>query len=80
MVAQGVLPFEFVPETGKTDLTASAGLLVYLDLSAAIGVRESIKKHVEIGEKGQGWSDSQVVTSLLLLNLAGGVLGSLAGF
>ncbi len=72
MVAQGVLPFEFVPETGKTDLTASAGLLVYLDLSAAIGVRESIKKHVEIGEKGQGWSDSQVVTSLLLLNLAGG--------
>ena len=72
MIAQGVLPFEFVPETRKTTLTAFAGLPVYLDLAAAIGLRESLERHVEIGERGQGWSDAQVVTSLVLLNLAGG--------
>ncbi|MAE72007.1 MAG: hypothetical protein CME06_16260 [Gemmatimonadetes bacterium] len=72
MVAEGVLPFAFVPETGKTSLTGLAGLPVYLDLAAVMGLRESIEAHVEMGESGQGWSHSQVVTSLLLLNLAGG--------
>ena len=72
MLAQGVLPFEFLPETGKTNLTAYAGLPVYLDLAAAIGLRESIEQHLAKGESGQGWSDAQVVISLVLLNLAGG--------
>ncbi|MAE70086.1 MAG: hypothetical protein CME06_06415 [Gemmatimonadetes bacterium] len=47
MVAQGVLPFESVPETSKTTLTGLAGLPVYLDLAAVIGLRESIERHVD---------------------------------
>ena len=29
-------------------------------------------RHVGLREGGQGWTDSQMVTSLILLNLAGG--------
>ena len=72
MVSQGVLPFDFVPETGRTDLTSRAGLPVYLDLAAVAGFRESIERHVRVRAAGQGWSDAQVITSLVLLNLAGG--------
>jgi hypothetical protein len=35
-------------------------------------VRESIERHLEVRSSGQGWSDAQVVMSLILLNLAGG--------
>ena len=41
MVAQGVLPFEFVPETSRTTLTGLAGLPVYLDLVAVTSAASS---------------------------------------
>jgi len=33
---------------------------------------KSIQRHLKIRESGQGWTDSQIVLSLVLLNLAGG--------
>ena len=72
MLAQGVLPYEFLPESRRTSLTGYAGLAVYLDLGAAAGLRESIERHVRVRDAGQGWSDAQMITSLVLLNLAGG--------
>ena len=53
-------------------MTALAGLPVYLDLAKVIGLSKSIQQHLKIRTNGQGWTDSQVVTSLVLLNLAGG--------
>ena len=41
MVAQGVLPFESVPETSKTTLAGLAGLPVYLDLAAVTSAASS---------------------------------------
>ena len=37
-----------------------------------IGLAKSIDKHVRVRAEGQGWTDSEVVMSLILLNLAGG--------
>ena len=43
-----------------------------MELMHASGLRESIERHVGLRECGQGWTDVQIVTSLMMLNLAGG--------
>ena len=69
---QGVLPFQYEEEKSSTGMTALGGLPAYLDLARVAGLSRSIERHVRLREGGQGWSDSQVITSLVLLNLAGG--------
>ncbi|RZB34670.1 MAG: hypothetical protein SRB1_00438 [Desulfobacteraceae bacterium Eth-SRB1] len=71
-MAQGVLPFKYEAEKKTTGMTALAGLPVYLDLAKVIGLSKSIEKHLKVRKGGQGWTDSQIVLSLVLLNLAGG--------
>jgi hypothetical protein len=53
-------------------MTALAGLPTYLDLAYVAGLSPSIQRHLRLREGKQGWSDAQVITSLVLLNLAGG--------
>ncbi len=54
-------------------MTALAGLPAYLELAAVSGLTNSIRRHLQVGaEKKQGWTDSQIVMPLVLLNLAGG--------
>ncbi len=72
MVTQGVLDFQYQPDTSKTGLTASAGLPLYLDLAFRAGLVESVRRHLSLRRGGQGWTDEQVVLALMLLNLAGG--------
>ena len=70
--AQGVLPYQLEVETRTTYLTGLAGLPIYLDLAHVVGLREAITEHVRVRHGTQGWSDAQMVTALILLNLAGG--------
>jgi len=53
-------------------MTALGGLPTYLDLVHVAGLRESITRYVKVRDGDQGWTDSQVILSLVLLNLAGG--------
>ena len=69
---QGVLPFQYEQEKSLTGMTALSGLMTYLELMHASGLRSSAERHVRLRERGQGWTDSQIVISLILLNLAGG--------
>ena len=71
-MAQEVLPFQYEEEKTTTGMTALAGLPAYLDLARVAGLARSIGRHVRLRERGQGWTDSQMITSLVLLNLAGG--------
>jgi len=71
-MSQGVLPFKYDNEKTNTGMTALAGLPVYLDLAKVIGLRKSIEKHLKVRKGGQGWTDNQIVLSLVLLNLTGG--------
>jgi hypothetical protein len=71
-MAQGVLPFKYEVDDGTTGMTALAGLPAYLDLAHVVGLRDSVERHIKAREAGQGWTDVQVVLSLVLLNLAGG--------
>ncbi|RPJ12141.1 MAG: IS1380 family transposase [Deltaproteobacteria bacterium] len=69
-MAQGALPYKYEEEKQTSGMTALAGLPVYLDLASVLGLGDSIARHLHV--KIQGWTDEQIVTSLILLNLAGG--------
>ena len=79
-MAQGVLPFRYEAEKKTTGMTVLAGLPVYLDPAGVAGLGKSIEKHLKVRKGGQGWTDSQIVLLLALLNLAVGVINiSLSG-
>ena len=71
-MAQGILPFKYELERETQGFTSLAGLPVYLELARKMSLAKSLGNHLKVRTKGQGWSDSQIVTSLILLNLAGG--------
>ncbi|NNL43581.1 MAG: IS1380 family transposase [Desulfobacterales bacterium] len=71
-MTQGILPFKYEEEKKGTGMTALAGLPVYLDLAKVVGLSKSIQKYIKVRANSQGWTDSQMVLSLILLNLAGG--------
>ena len=52
---QGVLPFQYAAERSSTGMTAMAGAGVYLDMVAAAGLWESVRRHVGIKGMSQGW-------------------------
>jgi hypothetical protein len=72
IMTQGVLPFKYENEKQKSDMTALGGLPLYLDLAHVMGLRGFVEKHLGIRRNSQGWSDSEIVMSLILLNLSGG--------
>jgi len=71
-MAQKALSYEYEIERGKSGLTSVGGLPVYLDLASASGLLKSIDRHLRIRAGAQGWTDRQMVLSLIALNLAGG--------
>jgi hypothetical protein len=71
-MTQGVLPFQYEVSASACGMTALAGLPAYLDLAAVSGLTGAIRRHLSVSGAGQGWTDEQVVMSLVLLNLAGG--------
>jgi hypothetical protein len=71
-MAQGALPFKYEEQRRPGGMTALGGLPVYLDLAQVMGLWRSVERHLTVRAGGRGWSDAQVVTSLVLLNLAGG--------
>ncbi len=71
-MAQKVLPYEYEIESGKNGLTSVGGLPTYLDLASAAGLLKSIDKHLRIRAGAQGWTDRQIILSLMALNIAGG--------
>ena len=76
---QGVLPFQYAEEKSTTGMTALSGLMTYLELIHVSGLRSSVERHVGLRERGQGWTDNQIVNSLMLLNPVSSTGQALAG-
>jgi hypothetical protein len=73
MIKQGVLPFSYESEPTESGMTALAGLPAYLELASVAGLTASLQRHLEgCHLKKQGWTDTQIIMSLILLNIAGG--------
>jgi Transposase DDE domain group 1 len=70
-MAQGALPYKYEEEKNDSNMTSLAGLPVYLDLASVLGLGDHIRAHMHVRES-QGWTDEQMILSLVLLNLAGG--------
>jgi hypothetical protein len=72
MMAQGVLPFKYENNKQGAGLTAFGGIGVYLDLLSRSGFISSVERHVGLRSEGQGWTDAEMVLTVVLLNLVGG--------
>ena len=70
--AARTLPFHYAEENESTGMTALSGLAAYLDLAEAARLGKSVRRHVGVREGTQGWTDAQMVMSLVMLNLSGG--------
>lgn len=69
-MSQASLPFQYQAEKNDSGLTGFAGLPLYMDLSRQSGLVEFINK--TMNTKKRGWTDAEMIMSLVLLNLAGG--------
>jgi hypothetical protein len=70
-VAQGVLGFQYEPDSSNAGLTSLAGLPLYLDLIQATGLGKAIRQHLHVAGR-QGWLDIQMILAVVFVNLAGG--------
>ena len=62
---QGLLAFQYEQEQGSTGMTGLSGLMTYVELMQAAGLRSSVERHMRLRERGQGWTDSQMIISLM---------------
>ena len=67
---QGCLSFNYAPEVRQSGTTSLAGLPTYLELASVLGLAEAVDRHLHLRSSGQGYTDRQMVLSLVLLNPA----------
>jgi len=70
IMTQTALPFQYQAEKTESGLTGFAGLPLYLDLARQSGLVQHINQTLKT--KMRGWTDAEMILSLVLLNLAGG--------
>ena len=56
---QGLLAFQYQEEKSTTGMTALSGLMTYVELMHAAGLRSSVERRVGLRRGGQSWTDSQ---------------------
>lgn len=69
-MSHSLLPFQYQPENNSSGLTGFAGLPLYVELAIKCDLVRGIQENLKI--KRQGWTDIEMIVSLILLNLAGG--------
>ena len=70
MMPQERLPYQLNFENSDTGMTSFSGLPLYIDMAMAVGLCAKICEKLKT--KVRGWSDMQIIISLILLNLSGG--------
>ena len=71
-MTQGILPFQYEKEENSVGITGLAGLPLYLDMMHVSRLRQVIEHQLRANGPRQGWTSTQHVLSVILLNLAGG--------
>lgn len=71
-MAQGPLPFQYEVEEESAGMTALGGLPAYVEFCHTMGLGRLIAKHVKVHGPTQGWTDEQLISALLWLNITGG--------
>ncbi len=71
-MSQKTLPFKYEEEKRESGITSLGGLALYTGLAHIMDLSKSVRNHIRVRQDTQGWTDSQVIMSLILLNLSGG--------
>lgn len=72
ILTQALLNFQYEQEKKDKSLTAMAGIGVYFDLFKILRVVQQLNHHLGKCEGKQGYRDSDVVLTIILINLVGG--------
>lgn len=71
-MSQKTLPFKYEGAKRESGVTSLGGLALYSGLAHIMDLSGSVRSHIRVRQDTQGWTDSQMIMSLILLNLAGG--------
>ncbi len=71
-ISQGLLPFQLVQDTSKAVVTSFAGLPLVMETFRALGLPQSIKKHLSWFEGCGRYEESDYVESFIFLFAAVG--------
>jgi hypothetical protein len=69
---QKTLPFKYIESKKTKSMTNFSGLLSYVEVLHLMNFFKSVKNNVQVHRGNQGWLDSQIILSVILLNLSGG--------
>ena len=72
IMTQGILPFKYLETKKSKNFTGLSGILLYLELFDLLNLDKIISSKIQVKKYRQGWSDEQILQSLILLNLSGG--------
>jgi hypothetical protein len=71
-ISQCLLPFQLIQDTSKVLLTSFGGLPLVMETFRALGLRESIKRHLSILHRRGRYREADYVESFISLFAAGG--------
>jgi len=71
-IAQGILPFQLIENSSKSLLTSFAGLPLVMETFRALGLPQSIKKHLCILQKEGKYQETDYIESFICLFASGG--------
>jgi hypothetical protein len=71
-MSQGALSFKYKEEKKDFGSTGVGGSFLYLDLLCRMGFVGMVNRNLQAKKNKQGWSDSEFIIALMLLNICGG--------
>src|SRR5512136_1334763 len=71
-ISQGLLPFQLIQDASKVLLTCFGGLPLVMETFRALGLRQSIRKHLPILQREGRYRESDYIESFISLFAAGG--------
>lgn len=71
-IAQGILPFQLVPDNSKVIITSFGGLPLVMETFRALGLPQSIEKHLSVLQRPGKYEETDYVESFLSLFAVGG--------
>jgi hypothetical protein len=71
-MSQKTLPFKYEGAKRESGVTSLGGLALYSGLAHIMDLSGSVRSQIRVRQDTQGWTDSQMIMSLIMLNLAGG--------
>ena len=71
-IAQGLLPFQLIEDSSKVLMTSFGGLPLVMEAFRALGLRQSIRKHLRLQQRSGKYEEADYVESFVSLFVAAG--------